>query len=522
MLNLLDLLIAAILWVAVQALPTVWVSSARKRQLVEAREADALFLSLKERDAKTIASAWNIISKAESRFANPPDPVFPRVVLHCQPRSGRSRAPKRKTEPCKDKGPSAEAIMSVLTNLPKTKSARLRWYLEVLLPAHPHLDASTEQGRQELFNIVMSQEHGQAPTPFTAIGPRYLVPKAFILASTTSRMPQPSKQHPSPDACVLLLHGETSLEDEKNNATPSSPETTDQRHGTPSALTSPTPCAPTEAIDPRHDPLPPISRPTQTIDESQELQKAYPLPSTPSKSEAIDHGHDPLLSSPGVTQTTHESQEPQASPLLATAPKSASSVEVIESAHDLQTSSLCETMSTPEGQEPKEASPLPIDIVVSEVRPSAPSSTSSMTFVASDFQIENSPGPIIVDGAAMKMSDGPLDNNIHTQWQKLYNEPTTPRQENIAQNVTNISCSVKSQAVSMSPVSSSLHVAHIASPEPAIPSLIPQDPSTWSQAQILFAHRIPEATTSTSCATPIVPTNVSELVHMSAGKTFSG
>lgn len=59
---LLHLLLGALVWVALQTLPTLFISRTRKRCFVERGEADATLRSLTERDPRTMAGQWNLLT----------------------------------------------------------------------------------------------------------------------------------------------------------------------------------------------------------------------------------------------------------------------------------------------------------------------------------------------------------------------------------------------------------------------------------------------------------------------------
>lgn len=159
-------------------------------------------------------------------------------------------------------------IMGVPRDLPKLKSARLRWLLDQFLPAHPHLDPTTEQGRRALFEIAKAEERRVAP--FASIGPRFLVPLELRVATPTTAPALAPVPAPATTKKKSTDHGHGTLSPPPPPPSPSSSEPTDLGHGTP--MTPP----PTEHIDHGNGALtPPATEPT-------ELGHGPPTPSTSS------------------------------------------------------------------------------------------------------------------------------------------------------------------------------------------------------------------------------------------------
>lgn len=311
----------ALFWVTLQSLSTIFVGGTRKCCFVEPREADARFLSLKERDPRTMASQWNLLTEPGSKLvwdrhlrgrggrahSHSACSYMPRgarddplLLFRLRPEDVKPRAQKWRAEPCPETRPSMDDIMCIPSNLPNLKSIRLRWFLKQLLLAHPHIDPSTQQSRKELLDIVKGEERRLAPAPFTNIGPHFLIPQNYRAPTTT--ISQGSDVARLPKEATDLGHG---------TPTPPPPtEHTDLGHGTPTPSTPPTsiPSAATEAVNLEQDP---VFSPPETVQMSQEQQQTTPLPTTPPKSEIPCEAIDT-----GCGSQTSESQEPaEASPL---------------------------------------------------------------------------------------------------------------------------------------------------------------------------------------------------------------
>lgn len=137
------LLVHAVAYIALQVAPTRFLNRAHKVEQVEQVNAAASI-------NKPRPAVGTFGKRYLQRGRKPP-----RRILHVDD-----------DEYCVQAWPTAADIWTIPSHVPKVKSARILWYLNEFIPAHPDIDSSTVEGRQKLKAIALEEEKGRKPARF--------------------------------------------------------------------------------------------------------------------------------------------------------------------------------------------------------------------------------------------------------------------------------------------------------------------------------------------------------------------
>ena len=178
--NIVSILLAhAVVYVALRVAPTRLRNRVHKVEQVGATDSDSDSISIPEplRKKQHLGSAS--ISKPQPAVGS----FGKRYLQHSLQ---RGREPPRRVlyddEDYAQASPTAADIWTIPSHVPKLKSARLLWYLNDFIPAHPDIDPSTVEGRQELRAIALEEEKGRKPARIHPVS----APKPALLPALTS------------------------------------------------------------------------------------------------------------------------------------------------------------------------------------------------------------------------------------------------------------------------------------------------------------------------------------------------
>lgn len=154
--------VAYIAYVALQAAPTRSLERTRRSKQTDRSTSDAVFDSISERITDIKETSFSDIQKCHPRFDSFGKRYFQRSLerRHESPQYVRDEA-----EEYDQASPTAAEIWIIPSHISRLKSARILWYLNVFIPAHPDIDSGTVEGRKKLKAIALEEEKGRKSTP---------------------------------------------------------------------------------------------------------------------------------------------------------------------------------------------------------------------------------------------------------------------------------------------------------------------------------------------------------------------